>query len=252
MKNTITELHKAAQYLAAAGISFIDKKPDDSHTNVGWNTSESRMETHVFGDGFKLGLNLKNQGLEWMKGDTVVSFLDLSNFSHKEIVTWIAEQAIQNNLSKSYSYSFHYDLPYEDVADGHIFTLDKSDLSSISSELTKAQNVFEQFLKLENLESPIRVWPHHFDLGIYAALNAENSFMGAGLAIPDSLVDGLYFYVSGYKNGAAIETKSFGKLQHGEWRSDWNGATLASKDIDGDNALGFLVEAKDKFQEYEG
>ncbi len=251
MKNTITELHKAAQYLAAAGISFIDKKTDDSHTNVGWNVSESRMETHVFGDGLKLGLNLKNQRLELLKNDVVISFLDLGNFNHKEIIQWITEQAVQNNVSKPYVYSFHYDLPYGEITDDYTFSFKEEDLKIVSSELSKAQDVFEQFLKLENLESPIRVWPHHFDLGIYAALNAENSFMGAGLAIPDSLVDDLYFYASGYKNGVAIKTKSFGKMQEGEWRSDWNGATLASQGVGVEKALSFLVAAKEKFQQYE-
>ena len=27
------QIHLAAQYLAAAGISFLEKEPDDSHTN---------------------------------------------------------------------------------------------------------------------------------------------------------------------------------------------------------------------------
>ena len=49
MKQTIQNLHLAAQYLAAGGISFIEKKSDDSHTNLAWNKTENRMTTHVFG-----------------------------------------------------------------------------------------------------------------------------------------------------------------------------------------------------------
>jgi hypothetical protein len=32
------QLHIAAQYLAAANMSFLEKKADDSHTNLGFNT----------------------------------------------------------------------------------------------------------------------------------------------------------------------------------------------------------------------
>jgi hypothetical protein len=72
--------------------------------------------------------------------------------------------------------------------------------------------------------------------------------MGAGLAIPDSLVNDFYFYASGYKNGGTIETKTFGAMKFGEFRSDWNGATLASSSIEIEQALEFLKEAKLKFQ----
>lgn len=247
MKQTIQNLHQAAQYLAAAGISFLEKKSDDSHTNVGWNKAENRMETHVFGDKNQLGVNLNTAKIEWLNNGSVTSDIELNSKNHNEIVLWISDQAKQNNISQAYSYSFHYELPYDEVTKDYTYSLDSKDLLKISNELTKAQNTFEQFLAKQKLESPIRVWPHHFDLGIYAELESENTFMGAGLAIPDSMVDDFYFYASGYKNGNGIVTKNFGEMKVGEWRSDWNGATLASTNIEVENALVFLNEAKSKF-----
>jgi hypothetical protein len=250
MKETIQNLHQAAQYLAAAGISFLDKKPDDSHTNLAWNSQENRMETHVFGNLDALALNLKNITLEWLKNGSAISKIDLQSKSHSEIVQWISQQAETNNIAKPYSYSFHYELPYNALTDDYISSFSSENLESISNELNKAQQAFEQFLDSQKLESPIRIWPHHFDLGIYSKLEADNTFMGAGLAIPDSLVNDFYFYASAYKNGQAIETKNFGKMTNGEWRSDWNGATLASSNIEVNNALVFLNEAKSKFNHH--
>jgi hypothetical protein len=246
MKETIKELHIAAQYLAAAGISFIEKKADDSHTNLGWNRDKERMETHVFNADFKLGLNVNFPKLEWIKNEEVINYIELNGKSHKEISSWITEQAKQNNISKKYAYQFHYDLPYDEITDDYKFSLNTNELKNISSEFTKAQVAFEQFLAQNKLDFPIRIWPHHFDLGIYTKLDNE-TYMGGGLAIPDSLVDDFYFYASGYKNGNPIETKSFSKMEFGAWRSDWNGATLAASHLDEKRAVEFLNESRLKF-----
>lgn len=39
-------MHLAAQYLAAAGISFVAKEDDDSHTNLGFSAETGSMTTH--------------------------------------------------------------------------------------------------------------------------------------------------------------------------------------------------------------
>ncbi|WP_027418560.1 hypothetical protein [Crocinitomix catalasitica] len=249
MKNTIKELHQAAQYLAAAGISFLDKQADDSHTNVGWNSNKNRMETHVFGAQNQLAINLNSGNIEWLKNGAVSSEASINSNSHNEIVHWIKEQAKENKISNSISYNFHYKLPYDDMINDYQFSLSTEKLKKIAKELSKAQNAFEQFLENEKLDSPIRIWPHHFDLGIYAKLETENTFMGAGIAIPDTLVDDFYFYASGYKNGAAIVTKTFEEMEVGNWRTDWNGATIAATNLDDKTALTFLTEAKNKFDQ---
>ena len=38
-------MHIAAQYLAAAGISILEKQPDDSHTNVGFSVEDRTLFT---------------------------------------------------------------------------------------------------------------------------------------------------------------------------------------------------------------
>jgi hypothetical protein len=99
------------------------------------------------------------------------------------------------------------------------------------------------FLLEYKLESPIRVWPHHFDLGIYASIKNGLDF-GAGLAIADTLVDGLYFYACGWKEGKSIPTKGFDSLSKGEWRSDWDGATLKSEGLNAETGTLFLTECR--------
>jgi hypothetical protein len=143
MENTIENLHQAAQYLAAAGISFIEKKADDSHTNLGWNKKENRMETHVFEKNFQLGLNLDTQSLEWLKKGDLTATVQLNKITHKEIVDWICEQTKQHNISKKFTYNFHYELPYDKITEGYSYSFSLDELKNISSRLTKSQDIFE-------------------------------------------------------------------------------------------------------------
>ena len=248
MKHTIEQLHLASQYLAAAGISFLDKKDDDSHTNFGWDVENNRLTTHEFGKGDQVGFNFSSLKLEWLKNGQVESTIDLQKCTHLEILNWFKKQIEIRIVGKTYHYNFHYELPYPSISDDHVFKIDSSESKNYATELNRAQTSFESFLSENNLASPIRVWPHHFDLGLYTQLdNSGSTFLGAGLAIPDTLVDGLYYYVSGYINDKSIVTKTFTGLDKGDWRSDWEGATLASDGIDIKTAKHFLNQTKDQF-----
>jgi hypothetical protein len=44
------QMHLASQYLAAAGLSFVKKQDDDSHTNLGFNTEKGIMYTRALSD----------------------------------------------------------------------------------------------------------------------------------------------------------------------------------------------------------
>lgn len=249
MKNTIQQLHIASQYLAAAGINFVTKEADDSHTNLAWNSANDRMETHSFGSGnYQLAINLTTTHLEWLKEGESTNSIDLQGNTHSDIVSWISEQVSKSGIEKQYEYKFHYDLPYSKIENDSRFKFSTDELNKIIARLNTGQESFEAFLKENHLKSPIRIWPHHFDLGIYTSINSEGTFfMGAGLAIPDSLVDDLYYYASGYDNGKPVVTKNYSGLSNGEWRTDWNGATLASTEIDSTTGTKFLDEVRKGF-----
>lgn len=247
MKHTIEQIHLASQYLAAAGISFLPKQDDDSHTNFGWDVNNSRLSTHSFGsDNSQIGLNFKTGELEWLKGNAITSKISLNGSTHSEVLTWINDASVQSGLGKGYDYNFHYELPYPALQDNDSFKIDLNDSAEYAKQLSTANTAMETFLAENKLSSPIRVWPHHFDLGIYAELS-EGLFTAAGLAVPDTMVDELYFYASAYKKNEEVPTDSFSGLKLGEWRKDWQGATLPSAKIGAEDALTFLNETKVQF-----
>ena len=241
----INEIHLGAQYLAAAGISFVEKQADDSHTNLAWDTDNQRLVSRKFGTKkSQLALSFNPFSLEWLNNGELVANVTLENKTHAELLNWIVNEARENVVGKEYTYAFHYELPYEVITDDFAFGQPITSESTVLSEaLSLAQGVFEKFLATNNLTSEIRVWPHHFDLGIYTELSSEkNLFIGAGLAIPDTMIDELYFYASGYKGGEAVVTKAFDGLSEGKWHSDWEGATLVANGRSTTEAELFLSE----------
>ena len=235
-------MHLAAQYLAAAGISFVAKKDDDSHTNVGFSIEKAGMETHALSENSDvLSLDYKTFSLNWNSESGSTSF-PLDGATHIDVLSWLKGTS-KTFLNKTFRYEFHYDLPYE-ISDDFIFSLsDTSKLEDLLQLRILAQRTIEETLKSEQLVSPIRVWPHHFDSGAYSNLK-EGVAIGFGLAIPDGVCNEHYFYMSGYKGHNAIPTNGFSSLSKGEWKNDgFTGAILPAETVGLSEAVLFFKEA---------
>ena len=220
-----TTMHLAAQYLATAAISFIPKKDDDSHTNLGW--TNHTLETHEFPNGDKLGLNYENFSLEWTHHNGNKEYLLLNGTTHIEIIDWISKTSKNNGVNKPYSYNLHYDLPYDEVTVSSTFKLtDHNDVDLLIKHRDLAQSVISSVLKSNGYDSPIRIWPHHFDTGAFVNANDKLS-IGIGMAIPDSLINDFYFYISGYHNHDPVIIESVDDLEHGNYyNNDWQGFAI--------------------------
>ena len=237
------QMHLAAQYLAAAGISFLEKESDDSHTNLGFNIENGCLSTHTLSEkGDVLCLNYKSFTLEWKSNQETKTF-SLDGATHAEVLKWLTDTS-KAFLNKTYQYKFHYDLPYA-IDDAFTFKLaDVSKLKALMNLRVLAQLVLENIDKQYNLNTSIRIWPHHFDTGIYSALPNSDITIGLGLAIPDSICNNHYLYISGYKNGNTMDTSKLSKLESGEWKSNgFTGAILDTNTIVESQGVAFFKEA---------
>ncbi len=236
-------MHLASQYLAAAAISFLEKKADDSHTNLGFNILDSSLETHVLSeDGDQLCLNYKTFSLVWKSKKENTSF-KLDGKSHYEILNWLKETSIKK-LVKNYNYNFHYDLPYT-IDNSFTYTIKSSkDLEELIKLRTLIQLSLEEINKIYNKKAAIRIWPHHFDTAIYNALLDNDISFGLGLAIPDNVYKDHYFYISGYRENVAIDTSSFKSLKNGIWKNEgFKGAILPQTNLKVNDVVLFFKEA---------
>ncbi|MEO1030235.1 MAG: hypothetical protein AAFX55_02465 [Bacteroidota bacterium] len=242
----ITIMHMAAQYLATAAISFIEKKEDDSHTNLGW--TDHSLETHPFPNGDSLRLNYENFSLEWQHQNGNKEHLLLNHKTHKEIVEWISEMSQGNGINKPYSYNLHYELPYPKISDLTTFNLTSQDrLNDLINHRDLAHQVITHVLKTGGYESSVRIWPHHFDTGAFFTTH-DNLGNGLGMAIPDSLIDDFYLYVSGYKGHDIVELPSDTNLEKGTYYSNgWKGFALPVTGITEDEATRFFTNAINQY-----
>ena len=245
----IERIHLAAQYLAAAGISFVDPKDDDSHTNLGYDLQKNEIYTHPLGptDDY-LSLVLTDFSMHW-NSPSGSSNYNLQNSSHRDALAWIRAVSNKPEFNSSYQYRFHYALPYS-ISDDFIFTATAEDLLRESQMRTMAHNVISSTLKKHAMESEIRIWPHHFDTGAYAEHpNIPGMFLGLGLAIPDTLVDTHYYYISGYLGHNSIDTSLFRPLEFGDWfNNGFQGGILKADNVSMQNATAFFREAIEAYR----
>lgn len=236
------QMHLAAQYLAAAGISFVHQEDDDSHTNLGFSIDRKCLETHPLSEkGDTLSLGYTSFSLQWNSENETES-LALDGASHQAILQWINNLS-ERFLGKAYSYWFHYELPY-DISETYTFELrDANRLAELTRLRIHAQSVLEETLASARLKSPIRVWPHHFDSGAFVRLNGQVS-LGFGMAIPDSVCNEYYFYISGYQGHDPIAPNGFLPLSRGKWKNDtFVGGVLAAENVALSDVVSFFEEA---------
>ena len=70
------------------------------------------------------------------------------------------------------------------------------------------------------------------------------------MAIPDTLSDEHYFYISAYKNGSAILPSSQSDLSLGKWvNQGFTGAILSATNLVESESVQFFQEAIDQFKQ---
>lgn len=104
-------------------------------------------------------------------------------------------------------------------------------------------------------ESDIRIWPHHFDTGIFSQVSQDFG-LGFGLAMENTMAGEPYFYMAGYNGESPISYHNPAPLTAGKWEIGeyWKGALLplsTLSQLSGNEALGktkaFIKETVDWF-----
>jgi hypothetical protein len=198
------QLHQAAQLLAALGISYLERKEDDSHTNMGWNISLQSLQSHDFGPQNKLRLLLNFPELQYrFYDDKQMEVFTLHGKKEADAVNWIKNILEQKNMDISrFTMKKHYEIPVTAQGRGQAYDLsDKYAFKKLSSHFDIAQKILTGIAKEYKNTSTVRCWPHHFDLGMLITLQdnkdaQQMKSIGIGLSPGDSSYDQPYYYVS--------------------------------------------------------
>jgi hypothetical protein len=219
------QLHHAAQLATAFGISYLEKKSDDSHTNLEWIDSARALASNE-GKGARVLVRVHD--LTIIIGDA--SF-GLSGRTMNDAGNWIREQL--SNLGFDplrFTLKRHYEIPEHPVGSGSKFDANADDLEQLSRWYSNSATIFESVRASNVNASEVRCWPHHFDLGTLLTFDGGRS-VGSGMEPGDTYYDEPYFYVNMYPSPMSA-TLPPALAGHGRWHTrEWIGAVLRASKI---------------------
>ncbi len=251
-------LHRAVQYIAAAGISHVPKEADDSHTTLLWEFAYRAMVGRPIPatNGCHFALCLPEYAIMFRDAESdLLDTLPLQGAEHEEVVSWFRRMLKSRGADPAaYRFEFHYELP-EHAQREPFPSPDVDELDRLAELRSTAHRALELVLAAHGDTEPVRIWPHHFDSGamIVSERNAQDEMtatIGMGLAIPDPMISTHYLYVSPWNKADGVDLTALTALPEGRWCTvDWKGAVLEADGLDVARAQTFLHAATDALLE---
>src|SRR5215468_5376021 len=205
------EAHHAVEWLGRAARAYVPPQPDDEHTNVGWDAALGGFVTHPLRDGARLSLKMTDLtfALHGGEGSTRVQSFSLDSRTDAQARQWLGERLGARGLdARALDAPSPYEMPAHAVAQGAPYG--SAGLSDALAELAawfgnaalSLGAIHRQMIGRKLAASPLRCWPHHFDIATLTTLPARSAdatgYVGAGLSPGDEYYDEPYFYVTVY------------------------------------------------------
>lgn len=226
-------LHSLGQLIALTAMQWLPPRADDSQTNMTWNSNQHWLEGRPFGHKgqlVRLVIDTRAFVLYFIDDrEHISASFSPENRTPDDALAWWTIQMQAWGIATIQE--LNYPANPDPLANRTVYKR-PSGLSAWAHWRTIANTTLKSLNEWSGRHSEVRIWPHHFDTGVYYAQTdasgQEKAAIWAGYAIADSVCDEPYFYLSGYKRGQAIDFLAAPALAVGEWRNvpDWKGALL--------------------------
>lgn len=231
------QFHHAAQFATALGISFLPRKDDDSHTNLGWLPAHEALcsrEVQAPKGAVQLAVQPRNLTLLALRDGAVIRQVPLHGLTLSHVEVTLRDAVAESGLDgRRLTMKRHYELPSHRVANGEPFDVSSSDeFAELAHWYGNAANVLDE-LRSRISGDEVRCWPHHFDIATLATI-APGRTSGAGMLAGDKQVPEPYYYVNAYPppppGGASAPLEG-----GGYWNTEgWFGAVLTGSRLSAD------------------
>jgi hypothetical protein len=263
------------QIVSAAGWTLAPPSPDDSQGSLEWSSAEDALaglEIVRAGRRARAGLRLADLTVFVMEqagrvgpkepGAQVRSALALPGKTLDEAMVWLAAALTQSlAVTVSHLERPRHQLPPSPIDQGAPFDRPApAALAELASWYSSADRVLRAIAATTPGASPVRCWPHHFDLATLIRLDAPDApeeiarSIGVGLSPGDAGIPEPYWYVTPRPYPATqpgSEQPAPPSLPAGHWHTEgWTGAALTASELAatptrtaGDRVAAFLSTA---------
>ena len=233
------QLHHAAQIAVSAAISYIPARSDDSHTALTWVASNGALVTEQITAAapFRIGVRVEDLTLHAIDSELrSTNSFNLAGRTVGEANDWLGAVAAEAGLDLARLKSAkHYTIPGHPVASGAPFSAQiGSALAELSKYWSNAGMVLDDLVRATEGASPVRTWPHHFDMASLITLPGAGPrrTIGVGQSPGDDSYPEPYWYVG--PNPYPPVTALPAIAGSGHWHVErWVGAVLVASDYVG-------------------
>lgn len=230
------QLHHAAQLAAAIGISYLVHEPDDSHTNLEWLDEIGGLASRpVMGSTMtRLAVRFHPFALLLLDAhDEPQATMPLDGQTIGDASQWIRARLSEYGLdADTYTLQKHYTIPKHPVGASAAFDASNAAaFENLARFYADAALVLGRVVMETPNASPVRCWPHHFDIATLLEVapqstSAPQRTISLGMTPGDDDYAEPYFYASMYPSPGADRERP--PLEgNGEWHTrDWLGAVL--------------------------
>lgn len=223
--------HHASQLASAPAVTWLHHEDDWRHENLGWDVVAEALVGRAVA-GRCAALRIRDLTLLVLPGEA--DALDLVGRTREEASRWLAAcfARARNDAPRALSLPPH-PIPGHPVADGEPFPAIAAEaLAELSRWFAAANAVLVAFAAREGRASPVRCWPHHFDLATLVTLAGRGEdarTVGLGLSPGDGGIPEPYLYVTPWPYP---EPGDLPGLPAGAWNTQgWVGAVLRGAEV---------------------
>ena len=224
-------LHFLSQVIAKTNRHYVPAKADDSHSNLYFDVLGNRIVgrwIETLAGKMILTLNLSTLAFEWYDDkQNLVQSVKSTGIKLEHVESEITEQLTNFGLDPGgFREGLHYTIPDYPVSNMEVLPLGDAQISAWKHFRKLANQACSLLLGYLQIEGEIRIWPNHFDTGIYVSRNGMG--LGFGLATQDEMFAKPYFYMTGYSEKGTLQFDKLPNLGVGTWETGekWQGAVL--------------------------
>jgi hypothetical protein len=206
LKDARLQLHWAAQIIGATARSIIEPTPDDSHTSASWSVDGRLLEGQPTRTDppVRVGLGLSAFDARVIDAESraVRARRPLDGSTLDETFAWLVEELVSLGGESPRLERPSYDMPAHDVQTGGRFEpCDPAAFEEMEGWFANAAHVLQRVSGDNPNASPVRVWPHHFDIATLVTLDPgkgseEARSINVGMSPGDDTYEEPYWYVS--------------------------------------------------------